>query len=248
MRDIEDYSQKYSVSDFEIYQVKYRRKLVIEQIKRYNPQNILEIGCGYEPLFKYVPDICFTIVEPSLEFYENAKKLAKEKKNISCIMGEMETVSDELPNHYDMIICSGLLHEVEEPVRLLHSIEKVCNDETIVHFNVPNSNSMHRLLALESGLISNVYEMSERNKLFQQNNNFDMKKLTELMGANNMEVVDKGSYFVKPFTHSQMYELISKGIISEQVLGGLYNIVKYMPELGSEIYVNCRKKGKKTSE
>ena len=241
MRDIEDYSKQYAVTDFEIYQVRYRRKLVLEQIKRYNPQNILEIGCGYEPLFKYVPDIRFTIVEPSVEFYENAKKLAKGKKNISCIMGEMENVADGLTHHYDMIICSSLLHEVEEPVKLLRSIEKICSDETVVHFNVPNSNSMHRLLALESGLISNVYEMSERNKLFQHNNIFDMKKLTELMRANNMEVIDKGSYFVKPFTHAQMYELISKGIINEQVLDGLYNIVKYMPELGSEIYVNCRK-------
>ena len=43
MRDINKYSDNYLVQDFEIYQVEYRRKKIIEQIAKYHPQRILEI-------------------------------------------------------------------------------------------------------------------------------------------------------------------------------------------------------------
>lgn len=241
MRDINDYSAKYSIPGFEDYQVKYRRKLVLEQIERYKPKSILEIGCGYEPLFKYVHDTRFTIVEPSEEFYENAKRLAQTAENISCMRGFFEEVVDELDKQYDMVMCSGLLNEVEDPLRLLHSIVKVCTDRTVVHINVANANSMHRLLALESGMISNTHDMSERNKVFQQHNVYDMESLTKLVEKSGLSIIENGTYFIKPFTHAQMGKMLECGIINEVILDGLYNMGKYMPELGSEMYVNCRK-------
>lgn len=51
MRDIDKYAEDYVKGDFEIYQVKYRRKMVLEQIAKYKPRKVLEIGCGMEPLF-----------------------------------------------------------------------------------------------------------------------------------------------------------------------------------------------------
>ena len=75
MRDIDKYAEDYAQKDFESYQVKYRRKLVLEQIAKYKPHNVLEIGCGMEPLFLYVEDATFTIVEPSAKFCENARLL-----------------------------------------------------------------------------------------------------------------------------------------------------------------------------
>ncbi len=45
------------------------------------------------------------------------------------------------------IICSGLLHEVEEPDKMIRDIFRLCGRETIVHINVPNANSIHRLVA-----------------------------------------------------------------------------------------------------
>ena len=52
MRDIEKYTTDYLVQDFEVYQVEYRRRMIAEQIEKYQPQRILEIGCGKEPLFQ----------------------------------------------------------------------------------------------------------------------------------------------------------------------------------------------------
>ena len=87
MRDIKDYENKYidEINEFERYKVIYRRKKVIEIIEKFSPQSILEIGCGMEPLFCYVNNKRFIIVEPSKLFYNNAVNLSGGSPNIVCI-------------------------------------------------------------------------------------------------------------------------------------------------------------------
>lgn len=51
MRDINLYTEKYHERSFGVYQARYRRKKIIEEIEKYKPQAILEIGCGDYPLF-----------------------------------------------------------------------------------------------------------------------------------------------------------------------------------------------------
>lgn len=239
MRNLVDYSIKYSEENFESIQVGYRRRKVIEQIKKYQPKRCLEIGCGMAPLFLYDEEREYTIIEPSEKFFNNAVSLAKNKK-VNCIRGYFENLATEIEKKWDMIICSSLLHEVEEPDILLESIRRTCGENTIVHINVPNADSMHRLLAKESGMIEDVHERSERNILYQQKNVFDIKELKKIIKKHDMCIIDEGSYFIKPFSHEQMYKIVSMGIIEEAILEGLYNMEKFMPGMGSELFVNCK--------
>ncbi|MBR1729366.1 MAG: methyltransferase domain-containing protein [Selenomonadaceae bacterium] len=168
---------------------------------------------------------------------------------INIVNGFFEERYNELQQkHFDFILCSGLLHEVENPKKLLSAIFSVADKDSIIHINVPNAKSFHRLLALESGLISSLKEFSDRNKMMQQHSVFDLEDLKNLIveiafkNQNEVEFLDSGSYFLKPFTHSQMAACLSNRIFGEQVLEGFYKIVKYMPELGCEIYVNFKLK------
>ena len=62
------------------------------------------------------------------------------------------------------------------------------------------------------------------------------------MEKSGFEILESGSFFVKPFSHEQMYNMMQQGILNEAVLDGLYYLTEYMPEFGSEIYVNCKLK------
>ncbi len=238
MRNIDDYSKVYSPHSFEDYQVAYRRKKVLEQIRKFNPQSILEIGVGSEPIFQYVDNIKFTIVEPSKDFYENARRISRGK--VRCLCGFFEEMVNELEQEYDMILCSGLLHEVEQPMKLLKAIVRLCHENTVVHINVPNANSLHRLVALASGIISDTHDMSQRNSILQQHRVFDIESLVQIVEESGLSVLNRGSYFIKPFAHEQMYNMLKAGIINENILDGFYKMEKYIPDLGSEIYVNCK--------
>mgnify|MGYP003985863123 FL=1 len=78
------------------------------------------------------------------------------------------------------------------------------------------------------------------NHKFQINNVFNLESLEKLVRSAILEVLDKGSYFVKPFTHGQMKNVIDNNIIDVNILNGLNNMIKYMPDLGSEIFVDVR--------
>lgn len=194
MRDINKYTEEYVKSDFEEYLVAYRRKKVLEVLNMVSHRRILEIGCGMEPLFKYIPEEQFeeyTVVEPSVSFWRNAMHEAKTSK-IICI-NDFFKANDELSQRaYDFIICSGLLHEVEEPDKMIRDIFRLCGRETIVHINVPNANSIHRLVAKKMEIIKDVHDLSMRNKNLQQSRVFDSNSLSDIIKQEGGIVLEEG--------------------------------------------------------
>ena len=164
--------------------------------------------------------------------------------NVEVIQGLFELSTEKMQNkHFSIIILSSLLHEVEKPQLFLQSIENIAAKDSIIHLNVPNGRSFHRLLALESGLIGDVAEFSNNNIVFQQHNVFTMDTLLEIIKnsiQHEIEVLDFGSYFVKPFTHQQMTKMLNENIINENILDGFQKMIKYMPEIGSEIFIDFK--------
>lgn len=245
MRNLEKYQIDYFNLPFEDKQVYYRREKILQFLNQFEPKNILEVGCGLEPIFKYYnnfEEIC--IVEPGEGFVKNAKELAKlysENAKINIIHNFFENSLDELTGmKFDFIIISSLLHELKDKEKFVETIKKVCTETTIIHVNVPNALSFHRLLAYESGIIEDLYELSNTQKVMQQFITFDIKMLKQLFISSGFEILDSGSYFIKPFTHSQMQCLLDKEIIDESILDGFNNLIKYFPTNGSEIFVNMK--------
>jgi len=241
-RDIHNYEKVYMQSDFEEIQVKFRKKEVLKHFKYYNPKTILEIGCGMNPFFvENIEYEKYIVVEPSCKFVENAQKLKKDRVEIY-----QEFLEDFIENNsnskFDFIILSSLLHEVKNPAIFLEKLKLLCTKNTVIHINVPNSKSMHRILAYEMGIISKLTEFSQNNINLQQNTIFDMNLLVELIEKNGFLSIEQGSYFLKPFSHSQMLQILQNDIIDESVLDGFYNIIKYFPEYGSEIFINMKLK------
>ncbi len=246
MRDIQDYEAKYQEEPCEKYQVKYRREKILELMLSCKHETVLEIGCGMEPLFEYVNDYKqMVIVEPGDTFILNAKRKARESEsNVVCIQGFFEEKIDQIKatcGIYDFIVLSSLLHEVEGPEKLLKAIYQVCSDETIVHINVPNANSLHRLLAKEMGLIQDVHELSNLQKTMQRNSVFDLDSLCGIVSKCGFEVMQKGTYFPKLLSAGQMEKMLQQGIVKEDIFQGLNKMIKYVPEFGSEIFVQAKK-------
>lgn len=245
MRNVDAYAESYQTLPFESVQVKYRRRKVMELMGGGKHDSILEVGCGMEPLFRYYSDYqCMTIVEPSEMFSGNAAKLAENyAKPIYIVKGNIEDKIEELKHRqYDYIVISGLLHELEDPLGVLQEVRKLCNGDEVIHVNVPNAYSLHRILAYEAGLIPSVYAKSQQQKKMQQNSTFDLQSLVKLVEEAGFRVIEQGSYFPKVFTHGQMQTLMENGILDERLLDGFYRMEKYLPQFGSEIYVQLKKR------
>lgn len=250
MRDINDYAEKYIDEPCEKYQVFYRRKHILQIMKNYPHHTILEVGCGLEPLFPYIDYYDkIVVVEPAKAFTDNLK-LAIEKNHVqdkvSFLHGFLEKEANrilQMDINFDYIVISGLLHELDEPYEFLEAVKKLCGENTVIHINVPNARSIHRLIAKEMGMISNIYELSDLQIRMQRRRVYDLELLIEAVENAGFEVLERGSYLPKFLTSGQMQEILDKGIIGEEIFYGLDQLGRYLPEYGSEIYVQVKRKG-----
>lgn len=246
MRNLLKYAEDYTQQPFDDTHLHFRRKKLIEQIEEYQPKRIVEISCGKRPFFQdYTNFEELIIVEPTKAFYDNASGLLKNypelDSKVILINDYFENASDQLLEaDIDFIIVSNVLQEIEDVSTFLKGLHNICSKNTIVHIVVPNAKSFHRLLAFEMGIIDSVYQLSDRNILLQQATVFDLETLSEVIKKIGFDIVKAGSSFIKPFTHQQMHDLLKHNIINETTLEGLYKMEQYMPELGAEIFVNCK--------
>ena len=246
MRNLSKYAQDYCQQPFDQTHAKFRKLKLIEQIIKHPHENILEIGCGLHPFFEDFTDFNeLIIIEPSTFFFNNALVLLKNSpelnSKVTCMNDYFENVIDKIKKYrLDFIILSNLLHEIENVSSFLKVLHKICNEDSVLHIVVPNAKSFHRILAFEMGMIDSIYQLSDRNILLQQNTVFDLESLSALLAKNGFNIIESGSSFIKPFSHQQMQDMLEHKIINEKTLTGFYKMVYYMPELGSEIFVNCK--------
>ncbi|SCZ87082.1 class I SAM-dependent methyltransferase [Nitrosomonas mobilis] len=242
-QEIEAYQSAYSASSFEEMQARYRKRLLLELLEQRQPKRILEVGCGWDTIanaWQGFEHLC--IVEPGSKFAEKAKNDVAHNSNVKVVREFLENAIDVLKDNYDLILLSSLLHEVPDAEALLLSARALCSDHTLIHVNVPNAKSLHRLLALEMGLINSLCVPSGLQKTFKQPRIFDLQSLKALAVLTGFDVMSEGSFFVKPFSHAQMHTLMQTGFATQAMLDGLWSLTKHFPEHGSEIYINLQRK------
>ncbi len=244
MRDLERYQADYETLPFEAVQAAYRRRHVIETLDRFGGGDVLEVGCGTEALFlHYKAYRSMLVVEPAAQFHARALAAAHGRANVGVLLGGLQQVAPQLaPRHFDRIVMSSLLHEIPDPGALLACARDLCPDHSTLHVYVPNARSFHRLLALEMGLIKDVHEVSATQARMQQSATYDRDTLAALLDASGFDVIESGSFFIKPFTHAQMAELREKGLLPDLMLDGLYGLSRHLPDAGSELYAVARRK------
>lgn len=238
-RDLADYAQAYADSPFEATQARIRKRRILELLDRLKPRRVLEVGCGLDTLARHWRGASrFTIVEPAPMFAEAARRATAGQAEVEVVEATLEGAG--LAGEYDVVLLSGLLHEVTDCGGLLDTARGLCATDGLMHANVPNARSFHRILALEMGLIDELEAISDRQRVLQQTRVFSLDTLAALLGEHGFTPVERGSYFIKPFTHGQMARLQDAGILSEQMIEGLDRMSAWLPEYGSEIFINAR--------
>lgn len=247
--NIHTYQEHYAVQCgggpgwFETAMIASRRNQVLKALERHPHIHVLEIGCGLDPLIEWVPHThAFTTVEPCESFVECARRAGSRHPNHRVIQGFLEDALPALRERgpFDFIVASSLLHEVPDPVRFLDAVRSLCEPNTVVHVDVPNVRSLHRLLAVEMGIIPDLFEESETEKRFGRTTRFDPPRFKGQLERAGFEVVEFGTYFIKPFSHSQMEKLIDEKIVSRGIISGLEKLAAHLPDFGAEMFADVR--------
>lgn len=245
VRNLKKYQDDYKLLPYEEYHVAARKRILLEQINNIKPSHVLEIGCGLDPLGTYLNDaIKYTLIEPTPEFYEVAKRKLEGSSTTRIINSTFEKVDPKVLCSADFVVVSCLLHELKDRERFLRQLEKLFSmlkRSAICHISVPNANSLHRRLAVSMGLVEQVDTPSKTQAKMQQSGIvYDYETLTLEMIKYGFNPIDDGGILLKPFTHEQMFRILDQGIIGTEVIFGLEALGVEMKEISSEIWINFR--------
>lgn len=174
-------------------------------------------------------------------FYNLAKSFAGSRSNIHLFKEKIENVIEDIKSFKpDFIIIGGFLHEISNPDEVLRLIHQICSIDTVIYSFVPNARSFHRLLALEMNVINDIHQKSQHDILFNRREVYNVSSFIDLFLANGYKILDHGTIFIKPFTNAQLEKMMECGIIDESMLKGLDQMIKYIPDMGAEIWITCK--------
>lgn len=238
-RDLDKYLNDYEDLPYESIQESFRREIIVKLIKEINPTNLIEVGCGRTSVFSELPNtIGSTIVEPISELLSLNKLKLAANRNLFFYNGTLSDYALLAPTEHDACLISSLLHEVNDQKGLLKDCRNVLGSSGKLIINVPNSNSIHRILGVEKGILINKFSLSDTQKKMQQKNEpFSISSLTNLVETNGFSVDFVWSAIPKLLSHIQLHELLSEQIVTLSFLEQLNKLSQHLDPFGSEIFM-----------
>lgn len=86
---------------------------------------------------------------------------------------------------FNTIVMGHVLEHIEKPISVLEKVYKWLEDDGNLIISVPNANSIHRLVAVEMGLLSSKFELNKRDYELGHYRVYDMDSLKK-------EITDAG--------------------------------------------------------
>ncbi|MEY4573393.1 MAG: hypothetical protein RLZ10_2683 [Bacteroidota bacterium] len=205
-----------------------------EVFKRFiKPGKLLELGPAEglmtQHFIKIDPEL--TVIEGSENF---ADKLRINFPQINVINSLFEET--QLNQQFDTIILGHVLEHVEDANKLLKHIKPWLKENGVILCAVPNARSIHRQAAVDMGLISNIFEMSEKDLHHGHLRIFTPESLlSEFINA-GYKIDFRGGYWLKPLNDKQI-----ESIFTEEMLKGFMKLGEFYPDIAGEIYVVAKK-------
>lgn len=167
---------------------------------------ILDLGYGDGLVFNSLLDFAethdctVTMIEGSGKLVEQAKKHANGRANVEQSFFETFT-SDK---KFDVVLASHVLEHVDNPVDLLKHLATICNKGAKIVGLVPNSESIHRRLAVLMELQPYLDSLSPRDHLVGHQRVYSLATLTEDFNSSPWQMKETRGFFLKPLANSQL--------------------------------------------
>mgnify|MGYP001596573754 CR=1 FL=1 len=203
------------------------------EAKQYIGGNLLEVGAADGFMTGLIQRDAladsYDIIEASSRY---AEVLSKKFPKINVSLGFLEDMS--VVKTYDTIIAGHVLEHVENPVLFLKKIKRLLakNGKCIV--SVPNAHSMHRLLGVDMGMLSNVHELNDQDRKIGHYRVYDVALLKRHLCQAGFTVLQQKGSFMK-FLSNKQYEKM----IPRQDWNAYYQMGKNFMNYCADIIIIC---------
>lgn len=137
---------------------------------------------------------------------------------------------------YKTIIMGHVLEHISDPIFALNKINNWLHPNGVFLVSVPNAKSIHRLVAVEMGLLPTIYDLNQRDIELGHYRVYDMDSLKSDITNSGFKIRETGGVFLKPISNGQI-----ESNWNEQMIDGFYKVGKMFQEYCAEIFVVCGK-------
>jgi 2-polyprenyl-3-methyl-5-hydroxy-6-metoxy-1,4-benzoquinol methylase len=188
---------------------------------------VLELGCATGAMTAALAERCFWVDGVDLGASYLAAARARDIVNAGFHLRSAETPP---LGRYDHVVMTSLLGEVDDPGALFEVAASRLGPGGLVHVTSNNPRSLHRLLAVEMGLIGDEAALSDRNTAFGVRRLLSAQELRTLAAAAGLVELHREGIMAKPLTNEQL------AVLPEDVIAGLDRLVRHLPEHGAMTY------------
>ncbi|HTI34462.1 MAG TPA: class I SAM-dependent methyltransferase [Miltoncostaea sp.] len=219
-----DYSAIYDPdTDFD---ARYTMATVRRIAERVAPgERVLELGCATGLMTAHLAGqgARVTGVDRSGAYLERARARVGDRAVLVEAVLDAPGWEDLTGDGFDHVLLCNLIHELPDPVGLLRRVAALLAPGGLVHLSLQNPDSIHRLVAVEMGLIDDVREVSARGERFGTLGLWGADDLARLAREADLGVVGWEGVMLKPLPNGMMAEL------PPEVLDGFERAARHLP-------------------
>jgi len=195
-----------------------------------------KLGLELGPASGYMTKLLISEFD-SLHIVEGSSNLLKQIPDYKNVVKHHSIFEDfEIDIAFDTVIMSHVLEHIAEPNRVLSKIYKWLDKDGVFLVSVPNAKSIHRLVAVQMGLLKSEYDLNSRDYELGHYRVYDLATLREDVLKAGFNIIASGGYFLKPLTNGQI-----ENNWNQEMIEGFYRVGQYFPENCAEIFLVCRK-------
>lgn len=194
----------------------------------------LELGSADGQMTEMLLDVFerVTSVDGSPTYVEQVRERFADRDGLEVEESLFEDYSTS--ERYDTIVATHILEHVEDPVDVVRRARDWVAPDGRLVIAVPNALSIHRLAAVEMGLLGDPHELNERDERLGHRRVYDPDALRADLESAGWTVETSGGVFLKVLTNAQIEEWFTPEM--EQ---GFYRLGERFPEHAAEIFAVC---------
>lgn len=195
-------------------------------------QRILELGCATGLMTSMLAGQGRRIwaVDRFAAYLDRAR--ARELPGVEWIEGDV--YDDHGTGTVDHVVATDLLHELPDPARFLDRCAAALAPGGLLHLAVPNPDSLHRLVAVEMGLIEDAAVLSETSAALGHVGHLTRGAVLDLLADAGFRPERQEGVMLKPLPNADLARL------PDEVIRGLIGAARHLPEHGAFTLVTAR--------
>lgn len=184
-------------------------------------QQVLELGSATGLMTSILVQTGVTVVGVERSERYIATAASRGLRGVTFVQGDVEVYEDG--RLYQHVVATNLIHELPDPGRFFARCRDRLAPGGLLHLSLQNPHSIHRLAALESGLISDLHEISARGEKYATRQLFDAEQLVSIGEATGLACVHREGVMLKPLPNDLMARL------PDHVLAGFAAVARHFP-------------------